>query len=373
MLTTDATNLHRLMNCNGSRHMPPSFPTIDTDPTARDEGNAAHWAAQEWFNGRDPETLINAKAYNGVIVTGEMIDHVSEYLKAIDPGRMEVETSFGTDRWRVNARADHISYRNEVEMVNGGNGNVLEFDNWTLTIDDFKYGHRLVSPVNNWTLIAHAIGYCLFNQITPQTIRLRIHQPRPYHPDGKLREWTIDYLTLRELYQQIDATLTNPRDALVTGIDWCAKCRALATCPAAHTASMNAVDASTLTFNEDIPDAAMTYELDTLRSAQAMLSARLTALEELATYRIKNGAVIDGYGVETQQANTRWKTGITAQALTLASGIDCVKPGFITPAEFKRRGGSDAVYKALTERPITGVKLVRASADERAKRLLGRK
>lgn len=358
MLTTDATNLHRLMNCNGSRLMPPSFPTIDIDPTARDEGNAAHWAAQEWFNGRDPETLINAKAYNGVIVTGEMLDHVGEYLKVLEVGQMEVETSFGTDYWRVNARADHIAYNAMTSM---------------LTIDDFKYGHRLVSPVHNWTLIAHAIGYCLFNQITPQTIRLRIHQPRPYHPDGKLREWTIDYLTLRELYQQIDATLTNPRDALVTGIDWCAKCRALATCPAAHAASMNAVDASTLTFNDDIPDNAMTYELDTLRSAQAMLSARLTALEELATHRIKNGAVIEGYGTMQQIANTRWKTGITPEALSLASRIDCVKPGFITPAEFKRRGGSDEVYKALTERPITGVKLVRASADERAKRLLGRK
>jgi len=355
MLTTNATNLPRLMNCNGSRNMPPSFASVDPDPTARDEGNAAHWVAQGWFDyGREfANDLIGTKAYNGVVITSEMIEHVGEYLSEIELGAMEVETSFGTDLWRVNARADHISWNATTSL---------------LTIDDFKYGHRLVEPEQNWTLIAHAIGYTIFNGIVPTTTKLRIHQPRPHHPDGKLREWSISYPQLLDYYARINNTLSNPADELVTGLAWCAKCHALATCPAARAASMNAVDATALTFTDQLPNDVMAFELDTLRNAQGMLTARLEALQELAMHRLKAGEVIEGYGVETQLANTRWKAGITPQALTLASGVDCVKPGAITPAEFKRRGGSQAAYDALTERPITGIKLVRASADKRARR-----
>lgn len=358
MLITDATRLPRVMNCNGSHNMPPSFPAVDIDPTARDEGNAAHRVAQEWFDGRDPSTFEGTKAYNGVLITGEMLDYVREYLEALECGHMEVLTSFGTDNWRINARADHIAWNAYTS---------------TLTVDDFKYGRRLVEPENNWTLIAHAIGYCIFNQLAPSIIRLRIHQPRPHHPDGRLREWSISYPELMVFYQRIDATLTNPSDELRTGLSWCAKCHALATCPAARSASMNAIDATTITFTDSLPNDAMAFELDTMRTAQATLAARLAALEELAAYRIKAGEVIDGYGVETQQGHTRWKAGITGDLLSIATKVDCVKPGIITPAEFKRRGGSQAVYDALTERPTTGVKLVRASADQRAQRLLGRK
>lgn len=359
MLTTNATNLPRLMNCNGSRNMPPSFPTIDIDPTARDEGNAAHWLAQQWFNQSiDPDLAVGQKAYNSVVITSEMIEHVSEYLKAINTGRMEVETSFGTDNWRVNARADHIHWQPEFVP--------------TLTVDDFKYGWRLVEPFENWTLIAHAIGYCIFHQLVPDIIVLRIHQPRPHHPDGKLREWRLTYAELMQYYARINDTLTNPSDTLTTGLSWCAKCHALATCPAARSASMNAIDAASITFNDELPNDVIAYELDTLNTAESMITARRKALEELAAYRIRNGKVIDGYGVENQYANTRWKTGITPQALSMASKIDCIKPGIITPAEFKRRGGSTSVYDALTERPLTGTKLVRASADKRARRLLGK-
>lgn len=364
MNTIDATNLHRFMNCNGSRIMPAAFPSIDSDPTARDEGNAAHWAAQQWFNGRDPATLENAKAYNGVIITGEMLDHVGSYLSEIEPGAMEVVTSFGNDYFRVNGRADHISVRGWTEADPYATGPL------TLTIDDFKYGRSLVEAENNWTLIAHAIGHCIACQIAPEIITLRIHQPRPYHPDGKLRAWTITYEQLMQFHAQIEHAMTYPLNELRTGLEWCRKCRALATCPAARSARMNIIDATTTTFTDRLPDNALGYELGIAETAQAMLNAQVDALKELISHRLKGGAVIDNYAVEPQYANTRWLPGITPEALTLATGIDCTKPGTITPAEAKRRGMSEAVIKSLTDRPMTGTKLVRVSADKRAQRLL---
>lgn len=362
MNTIDATNLHRLMNCNGSRIMPAAFPSVDIDPDARDEGNAAHWAAQQWFNGRDPNTLINAKAYNGVIITAEMLDHVGSYLSEISPGKMEAVTSFGTDTWRVNGRCDHYTVLNHP--------NDPHEEPFELIVDDFKYGWSLVEAEGNWTLIAHAVGLCIMHQIAPPNIRLRIHQPRPYHPDGKVREWRITYEQLMEFYARIAATMANPSDELRTGLEWCRKCHALATCPAARAARMNIVDMTAMAFSDQLPDDALAYELSIVETAKAMLDAQLDALKELTAHRLKAGAVIDNYAVEPQYANTRWKPGLTPEALTLASGIDCSKPGTITPAEAKRRGMPETVIKLLTERPMTGTKLVRVSADKRAQRLL---
>ena len=353
MLTTNATNLHRLMNCNGSRLLPPSFPVTYDDTTDRDEGNAAHWMAQTVDNGASLDALIGTKAFNGVTMTSDMADHVSYYLSKLQPGLMEVETSFGTDRWRVNARADHIA------LVGSD-----------LYVTDFKYGHRLVDVEHNWTLIAHAIGYCIFYSVAPARITFQIVQPRAYHPDGHARTWSIGYDVLMQLYTTIDQTLSNPADVLRTGLSWCGTCPALATCPASRSANMNAIDAMTVAFSDDLPDDLLGFEMDTLANAQGMINARLDALKELTTHRIQSGRVIDGYGLETRLANTRWKAGITGKALSAASGFDCTSDGIVTPAEYKRRGGTEAVYNALTERPSTGLKLVRASADKRARRLL---
>ncbi len=356
MLMIDATNLGRLMNCNGSRIMAAALP-LESDPTARDEGNAAHWMAQQAFKGVPLESMVDAKAFNGFVMTGEMADHVAEYIKSLDCGEMEIETSFAGANWQVNARADHVAFRNDQEQ--------------RLTVDDFKYGWRIVEPEMNWALIAHAVGWCIRYHVQPREIVLRIHQPRPYHPGGKLREWRIDYATLMTLYARINETLSNPSDLLATG-PWCAKCHALPTCPAARIASMNAIDVTALAFNDGVPDDVLSYELDVLRSAQATLKTRLDALEELTVHRIKSGSVVPNYGLEIQYANTRFKPGISPQMLTLASKIDCSKPGTITPAEFKRRGASDALIKTLTERPMTGTKLVRADTNQRAQRLLNK-
>lgn len=356
MLITDATNLPRLMNCNGSRIMAAVLPP-DSDPTARDEGNAAHWLAQQWFKGVPIDSLVDTKAYNGFVISGEMVDHVGEYIKALDCGDMEINTSFAGANWQVNARADHIAFRNDQEQ--------------RLTVDDFKYGWRIVEPEMNWTLIAHAIGYCIRHEIQPTIFVLRIHQPRPYHPAGKVREWRIDYLEMMGLYGQISQTLSNPSEQLQSG-PWCAKCHALPTCPAARLAGYNAIDVTALAFNDLVPDDVLSYELDVLRSAAATIKTRLDAIEELTIHRIKNGAVVPNYGLEAQYAHTRFKPGISPEALTLASGINCIKPGTITPAEFKRRGGSEAVLKTLTERPMTGTKLTRSDVSVRAQRLLGK-
>lgn len=363
MFTVTADELPRFMACNGSRFLPASLPAAVADTSARDEGIAAHFMAVAVFrNEFNIDELVDRKAPNGVYMTVEMVEFVQMYLDAIihiERGKIvsdaEIDTSFGNDAFRVNARADHIAYNAETNTLYG---------------DDFKYGWRLVEPQDNWTLIAHAIGYCLTRQITPARIVLTIHQPRPYHPDGKSRSWEITYSDLLDRYAHITMTLTNPNDQLKTGSQ-CSKCHALATCPAAREANMNAIDASEMAYSDDLDNTALAFELNTLRIAQSSLNNRLDALEEMAKFRLKSGQILDGYGVENQLSNTDWKPGIDVAMMQMLTGKNLARPKLMTPGQAIKAGVPEDVIKPLTERRLTGVKLVRVDANKKAQKLFG--
>src|SRR5690606_28879832 len=115
-------------------------------------------------------------------------------------------------------------------------------------------------------------------------IVLRIHQPRPYHPDGPCREWRLSYVDLMTYYSRIAARLSETPDTLTTG-PMCAKCHALADCSTARVASMNAIDASGVAFSDSLPDNVLAYEYETLQHAMQTIKNRHDALEELMTHR----------------------------------------------------------------------------------------
>ena len=352
MLTTTATELSRLMLCVGSRLLPAALPET-SDQDARDEGNAAHWCAQEIFEGR--EVTAGQQAPNGFIVTDDMLDHVHSYIDVIDQGgEMEINTSWSGDGFEVRGRADHVASLGSA-----------------LVITDFKYGWRIVEPKENYTLLSHAIGHVIKTGDVPDVIIFSIVQPRPLHPDGPVREWLCSYDQLLEYHARIVAKLSAPADELVTGREQCAKCHALPTCPAARAASMNAVDASTNVFNDDLTDDILAHEYETLDRAVSAIKDRYDALSELMTHRIKTGRVIEGYGLETRLGQRRWIKGMSGAALSAVTGKNLVKDDIVTPAEAERRGLSSDLIAALTERPNIGAKLKRIDADAKARAIFG--
>lgn len=353
MIHVTATELPRVMNCNGYVFMKPAPYTIDTD--ARDEGNAAHYAAQMIFQGAGPDTLINTPAFNGYVITSDMIRHVSDYVSALDCGSMEVELNYIGQGYSVTGRADHLKYHDTPDA---------------LTIDEFKYGHRLIEPENNWTLISHAVAWCVAHDHWPQSVFLRIHQPRPYHEDGPLRTWELSGTALYALYMHLDTTLNNLQNTLQTG-PWCHKCHANATCPAARSASMNSIDASSDRFDDSITNEVLSVELIDLETAQATIKSRLDALHELAKHRIKIGQIVPNYGLKTTFGHRKWKYGLGGNALTAITGVNACEPSddAVTPAELERRGVPRAVIDRLTEQPPIGTKLTRIDVQKEARRL----
>lgn len=352
MLITTATELPRLMRCIGSRLMPAALP-IEHRTEAMDEGNAADWLAEQLFAGE--KVTVGTKAPNGWVVTDDMVENVHVYLKALDCGAMQVETTHGNEHYQVRGRADHIVFRDNV-----------------LTVDDLKYGWRIVEPEMNWTLISHAIGWCINNQTSPDRIIFRIIQPRAYHPMGPVRAWAIDYAELQGYARAIATRLTEPSDELTTGTEQCAKCHALASCPAARRASMNAIDVvQDMAFSDDLPNDVLAHEYEVLDQAADMVEMVRDARAELLTYRIQSGQVVQGYALKQRQGQRAWVAGMSGKALSAATGTDLTKDGIVTPAEAERRGVDKALVTALTSRPIVGTKLERIDADAIGRKIFG--
>lgn len=364
MLTVTATDLPRLMACNGSRLMGGFTPPVDTDDTVRNEGIAADWLVDQVFNMRfTAEELIDRKAENGVYITAEMVEYLEEYLKAVGTigfgAQIEVNTSHAGHGWQVNGRADLTKYHAPSQHLDVG---------------DLKFGWGIVEPEDNWTLISHVFGWIAQHPDKPvSSATITIYQPRPHHPGGHVRSVTLGGNMLAELYHRLTTTLSNPSDALNTG-PHCYKCPALATCPAARKAQMNAIDASEKAFVDNIDNANLSFQLDHVNRAMEALKQSQKAYSELALHRLRMGQIIPNYSCETGLTNRQWKQDVTPETIQMLTGINVRKPGdMITPNQAEKAGVLPEVVAAFTERRNKDVKLVRIDANTKAKQMFGGK
>jgi hypothetical protein len=353
MLTLTATDLPRVMQCNGSLKMP-AVESTEKSKT-RDEGNAADWLIQQVYTGKSTAlALIDKKAPNGVVITSDMADDVSDYLDAIGRGgQVEIESSIGDDcAWQVNSRADHRKLVPD-----------------TLMIDDFKYGYRIVEPELNWTLLAHAFGYVQNTRAPyPKFYTFTIHQPRPYHPKGHVRSWTISYDMLVQYYALLQTVLSKPSDTLTTGTN-CTNCPAMASCPAALKAGCNAIDVSETLYVSSLGNDELSVLIDTMKHAGAMLEQLEKAYTELAKHRIKQGQRVKNYVLQNELTNTAWTPEATPELLQAMTGIDLTTKKLISPSQAKKAGVSEDFVKLFTRRDIKGTKLSRIDENTQAEKL----
>jgi hypothetical protein len=350
MIVTDATHLPRLMNCNGSRLLDiPQFPD-NGDDTIRNEGNAFHWLAQQMYDGKTAQ--IGQQAYNGVFITAAMLDHAEQYISNLLPGEMEMVTSWESEYYIINARADHI----------GTSDGILE-------VTDAKYGYGIVEPEDNWTLIAHAIGYVKNTGFIPSEVRFTIYQPRAYHPLGSRRTWTINYEQLCGFTAMIDNTLTNPSDMLRTG--WhCYRCPSMSICPSYREANMNAIDATSHAFNDSLSADELSNELDLIEYAFNIISNRKKAIEELALFRVTKGEVLRDRMIDRPKGQTRYKKNINVDMLLALTGRDLAEHKLPAVSKLRDAGIAQTVIDAITERPEGSARLVKVDIGKLAQKKL---
>ena len=359
MLSITATDLPRLMACNGSRLMTATLPAVDAADATKDEGNAVHWLVVQVHTGKfTAEQIVGQQSPEGVFITAEMVEHVRDYLVAIKGADVEVETSHSGIGWNVRGRADSIKY-----IAAGGH----------LQINELKYGWRIVEAEANWTLLSHAAGFIANNPDKPvHTVDMTVFQPRPHHPSGQNRSWMIGIGDFDILHTEMVSTLQAPDDVLHTGELQCHYCPAIATCPAARKAEMNAIEASEKAFTDSIDNGNLSFRLDHLKRAGQVIKEMEKAYTELALHRVRQGQVVPNYVIETEQTNRNWKGHVTAEFIDALTGKDLSKKELITPAQAEKAGVSKEVVAALTERHSKGSKIVRVDIDSKAKKLFNK-
>lgn len=359
MLSLTATELPRLMKCNGLRLLDKT-PSVDTDRTLRDEGQAVDWLIKQVFRENfHAEELIDRKADNGVFITADMVDFSEEYLADI-MGKGDIEV--------VTTHSDKMSYE-----IRGRTDHVSCDDSLNLYVSDFKYGWRIVEPFENWTLISHAIGWWLNNQSTvPERVIFTIYQPRPFHHEGSHRTWEISFTDLMDYWRDLDKILKNPSDMLFTG-PHCYKCSSMTECPVSQTASMNSIDVAEMAFNSDVDNKQLSYIMDELKRANTVISQTEDAYNNLAMARVRNGEIVPNYCIETSMGNAEWKDGMTPNVVEMITGVDVAKKKLLTPNQAKKAGVSPEIIDSLCERKSRGFKLVRKDSNKRAEQLFGKK
>lgn len=337
---------------------PPGMTQESDDQRA---GNAAHWLASEALRGNiaDVYEYADRKAPNGHYIDADILDNVTFYLDAVSKRptyrMIEQPMSFNVGDVTINCRPDMVSIGQNPRRV---------------YIDDYKNGWDIVEAKENWTLLGYAFNF--LGSADPDTLfTMSIHQPRPYHPLGRSRSWTIDAMTLHTYWQEFNARIADV-STLQTGPS-CYKCPARANCPALRKAAFHALEMSEAALPEDLPPDELSYLADALSVAQKRLDDYADAIKERIGEKIASGVAVRNYVMQPTEGKLAWVDGITADTLRiLAPGKIVSKETMITPTQAKKIL-PEAIIKTLSERKPGGLILVRRDANELAQQLFNKR
>lgn len=358
----------RWVPCPGSVTLEEQQPETEPDEGAK-EGTAAHDAAQLIIAGSaTPDSLIDRRAENGIVISDTMVDHVMTYVDALNSYKPGVPRQRYLEQW-ISCYVVHED--------NDGTPDCVDWfpDTKHLVINDFKYGWGIVEAFSNWQMIDYAGGWCAHLGWEPKTITLRVIQPRPVHKDGPVREWN---LTTEELLEYLKVMQTSAVDSV--NVDdpvyrvglHCTDCTGRHQCTALHNFTMQAVELATKQTPFDIKGAALGAEIKVLRRAVKLLKARLAGLEADAEARLTVGKPVGGFLLEPRNGHRAWKgTKDDVKALGSLYGANLMKEEPVTPAAAIRAKIPKSIVESptYTERPYLGHKLVEGDPVERAKEL----
>ena len=193
----------------------------DTSSAAAEKGTLAHeWLSEHLLGRRELSTLNNEEMFDYLM---SCVDWVKE-----QPGELHVEV-----------KVDFGAAFGFVDLT--GTSDLIFVDDDHITVGDLKYGRQPVEVEENLQMLTYLVGAVhRFGQ--RPSYRLVILQPRPFHVDGPIREWTIsneDFLEFRAKLEKAIEGNYNPRSKHTTG-DHCRKfCKGLGTCPAAKKHSLS--------------------------------------------------------------------------------------------------------------------------------------
>jgi hypothetical protein len=338
------------------------------------EGTAAHELAAALIHshGRPLENLtIGLPASNGTIITDEIFDGAEVYADdvlaalpahdvfAIGRARLSVEATGATGIhpavWGTRDASLQLRHRRR------------------LIVWDFKFGHAVVEPFENWQLICYALCE-LLSLAWPRdwAVELRVVQPRAYHRDGVIRTWGTTSAQLIDVYfsqlQRAAVECLQPNAPVRSGTH-CRYCPARHACEAAIDAGVQLYEVIRQPVPVDMSNRDLGAYLHLVQRARAQLDFLETAIAERVTGKIRAGETVPGYALQPGRGRTRWvKPAAEVLRIGRLLGVDLAKPSEpITPNQASKAGLDPAVLAASTERTATGLALV--SVQDQARRI----
>ncbi len=348
----------RWVACPASPALEAPFPNASSE--AAREGTAAHWVAEQVLKGAS----LSERAPNNVHITAEMLSYVGEYVEHVR--NVIIGSTAGFVIEHPVALGCGVKGSCDAACLDGGH----------LHLWDLKYGWSLVEAAGNWQLVTYAIG--LYEQYCGSIDKVTMHivQPRPSHPEGRVRSWTLTIPELDEYRAKLYAAAElarrpgPPYPAAATG-SHCRYCRALHVCPAAQAAAMNAIDVSESGVPHGLSTPSVASELRTLYRAEEALKLRKIALEGQAIAALKTGGIVPGYSLQQAKGHRKFRDVSDIPPLEALTGLSLSESAPVTPAEAKRRGMSEEILLIYTEKPETGLKLVAVDPSHKAKEIFG--
>ena len=342
------------------------YPEREANPLAL-EGEAAHWVTQMQLQGTP--VAIDTQAPNGTAVTLEM-------LEGAQLVQDDVRAQLGAD-WQSRLFVEHPL---QIPRIHAQNYGTPDYRAWgrlpdgrlKLWLWDYKFGYRLVEAFENWQLIDYVAGALSEAQIDGLqeqnvVVDMRIVQPRSYHAQGSVRNWTVKASDLRTYWNRLEMAAEDATSIIPTAsphMDVCEECPGRHACQAVQRVAYIAGDRGQMGVIHDMPPEAMGQELRALKRAQALLDARVTGLEAEVTALKKAGKSVPLWALESTPGRLAWTKG-NAEVLAVGQmfGLDLAKPVEpITPTQAKAAAKAaklpESLIDAYANRSAGGSKLV---------------
>lgn len=235
-----------------------------------------------------------------------------------------------------------------------------------LYIWDFKYGYGLVEVFQNWQLINYAAALFdefNFNGLDDQTltVHFRIIQPRAFHREGPIREWTVRGSDLRPDFNilKMNATKAVSNDATTRSGTHCRYCPARHACKTALDAGMQLYEVANKTTPLDLSAEALGTQYAIVKRAREQLEYLESGLEEELKSRLRAGERIPGFHMEPGRGRESWARPIKEiRHLGELMGVALGKDEVITPFQARKLGIDATIIDRYVEIPRRGNKLV---------------
>lgn len=348
-----ASGAERWMNCPGSVTLLKALQLDESDePEYRTLGVAAHDLAAKALRGNlEAWELVNEIGEGGVVCDPPMSEAIGMYLNVVRPMMVE------GNQWVVEEKM----HRPDLHKLYFGTADFACYvpSEELLDVTDYKHGEGIVVDVEwNPQLMYYAYGL-LARFPGVRHLRLRIVQPRAFHPDGPIRTWEVD----AEAVAHWAETELIPKMQVVeleSDLDpgpWCRFCPAKLVCPVLTALFEAAAKAD--------PKQVVVLSNDSLgRSYQYVKAVEfyLKAMKLETHKRLDRGQSVAGTKLVAMKANRVFKAG-AAEVLTARLGDAAYTPSVLkSPAEIEKLGADAAgLVKEWAFTPATGTTVALAS------------